>query len=124
VYVGQAPFTPVDDQIIYADILGVNHAVWADTLRQPDREPAAAGPDVRHARALGNAEPVHHLIGLLPVVAIRPLEQSEFFGCKEPRGAPLLPQGRQPNHKQRQVRKRIYSRLYLLAYRPFSRSSS
>ena len=54
-------------------------AVRPDAAREPDREPAAAGAEVGDDRAVGDAERVHDLIGLLPLLAIGRFEQAEIL---------------------------------------------
>src|SRR6187401_2805348 len=61
----------------------MDDAVGADAASEPHREPAAARADVRDLRAIGNAELVHHLLGLLPLVAIRAFEQAQFLRLEE-----------------------------------------
>ena len=61
------------------DVFGVDAAVRADPARQPHREPAAAGAEVGDDAAFADLQRVHDLIGPLPRVAIRSLEQPEIL---------------------------------------------
>ena len=50
-----------------------------DAPRQPHREPPAARSEIGDRRPFGHMERIHHLIGLLPRLAIRRLEQPEIL---------------------------------------------
>jgi len=52
-------------------------AVRPDAPGETDGEPAASGTEVGDDSAVGDAERIHDLIGFLPGVAIRCLEQAE-----------------------------------------------
>src|SRR5690606_22681367 len=66
------------------DVFGVDDAVRADTAREANREPAAAGAEVGDARAFGDAQGVHDLFGFLPRIAVGPFERAEIFRWEEP----------------------------------------
>jgi len=55
----------------------------ATAPREPRGEPAAAGADVGDARSVGNAQLVHHPIGLLPLLAVGVLQEAEGFRPEE-----------------------------------------
>src|SRR5690606_872577 len=59
------------------DVFGVDDAVRADTAREANREPAAAGAEVGDARAFGDAQGVHDLFGFLPRIALGPFRSEE-----------------------------------------------
>ena len=61
------------------DVFGEHPAVRPDPARQADREPAAARADVGDAGAVRDLQQVHDAVRLLPLVAIRRLEQDELF---------------------------------------------
>ena len=67
----------------------VDSAVRADTTRQPHREPPAARAEIDDRRALRHVQCVHHLIGFLPCLAVRRLEQPEILRSEQPRIASL-----------------------------------
>ena len=67
------------------DVFGVDLAVRTDAARQAHGEPAAAGAEVGDDAAVADLERVHDLIGPLPRVAIRTLEQAEVLRRKQPR---------------------------------------
>ena len=81
------PLSPPLDRIDHRrlDIFRVDEPVRPDTAGEPDREPAAGSADLGDHRAVGDVQRVHDLIGLLPLIAIRRLEESEIQGSEETR---------------------------------------
>src|SRR5207237_285221 len=65
------------------DVLRVHDSIWTDAASEVQCEPAAAGTDVRDDRSIRDAERVHDLLRLLPLVAIRRFEQPEILCFEE-----------------------------------------
>ena len=80
----------LDHQSLHID--RVHSAVRADAPREPDREPSAARSEVGDDGAFRDVQRIHHLIGLLPRLAIGRFEQSEILRSEQPRlASPALP---------------------------------
>src|SRR5262249_14919087 len=57
--------------------------VRSDPPREAQREPSARGAELGHHSTFGNADRVHDLLRLLPLVAIRRLEQPEILRLEQ-----------------------------------------
>ena len=66
------------------NVLGVDEAVGPDAAREPGREPATGNSELCNDVAFGDLERVHDQVGLLPLIAVRGLEQSKRARWKEP----------------------------------------
>ncbi len=73
----------IPSSIARLDVLGVDAPVRADALGEPQREPAAGGAELGDLRAFSDADRVHDLIGLLPLIAIGRLEQPEILRAEQ-----------------------------------------
>ena len=76
-FVLQSPVDRLDH--LRLNVLRVHQAVRSHAPRQANREPAAAGAEIRDHGAVGDAERVHDQIGLVPLVAIGRFEQAEIL---------------------------------------------
>ena len=65
------------------DVFGVHDAVRSDAPRDVEREPGAARPQIGDDRSVRDAERIHDLLGLLPLIAIGGVEQAEIVGLEE-----------------------------------------
>src|SRR5688572_8691395 len=72
------------------DVLCVDQAVRPDPVRQPDGEPPTTCTEVSDDASFRDLEEVHDLIGALPCVPIRTLEQAEVLRREQPSVRALL----------------------------------
>src|SRR5262249_15454562 len=94
----------------------------ADALGELHREPAAAGAEIGDRRSFGDAQRVHDLLGLLPVLPIRRFEQTEILRLKKlgPGAGGRGPCGERRRCRERRQESRDHERLHFFSASPRS----